>query len=261
MSELIQHYENYDEKSRMFRSRARSIEFSTTLRVLEPWLARSRRVLELGAANGTYTAVLLDRGLDVHASDLVPAYVAELQTRFAGRPGFRCSCLDAVNLEPASLGRYDLILCLGPYYHLQDPAQRDKMLGDLAACLRPGGILAIATINRHFAFTYFHGMGLQFTPEQLELFQAGRYRELKALDTFLGLAHFSTPAQVESEVRARGLEILDHVGVDGFYHFIAPQLEALPADRFQAFLDAHWQSCRDPSILGLSNHGLVICRK
>ncbi|MEV4285604.1 class I SAM-dependent methyltransferase [Nonomuraea bangladeshensis] len=52
---------------------------------------------------------------------------------------------------PVADASQDAVLLLGPLYHLPDRADRVRALTEARRALRPGGVVAAATINRHAA--------------------------------------------------------------------------------------------------------------
>ena len=109
-------------------------------------LADCRRVLELGAGVGHWTAHVLARVASdavYLATDREPDWVAALAKKFADRPGFSATLADAANLAHLG-GPFDLVTCQTLMLHLDDPG------GVLAACFRlmaPDGLLLLAEPN------------------------------------------------------------------------------------------------------------------
>lgn len=86
--------------------------------------------LDLGAAPGGWTQVLLEQGLQVTAIDPAP-----LDPQVAGRPGLTYRRLDAKELTPGPRPAYDLLTCDMNW----DPLATARLVARLAPCLRPGG--------------------------------------------------------------------------------------------------------------------------
>jgi len=99
-------------------------------------LDRFRRALDLGAAPGGWTSVLLDRGVEVTAVD-----PAELSPALAGRTGLRHLRMNAsaARLPPDS---FDLLVCDMSW----DPRHTCRIVRDLSPALAPGGS-AIVTLK------------------------------------------------------------------------------------------------------------------
>src|SRR5918999_1269085 len=102
-------------------------------------------VLDVGGAAGAYAAWLADKGYTVHLVDAVPRLVAEARRRSSSpaRPIASCEIGDARSLPfpPASA---EIVLLLGPLYHLTAAGDRARALAEASRVLEPGGLLFAA---------------------------------------------------------------------------------------------------------------------
>ena len=263
MSELISFYQKYDEGIRFDSGRWQRLEFKTTLGVLKPYLQNAKTLLELGAATGKYSLYYAAQRLQVTAVDIVPHHIEQIRqkaagqgldniTAFTGDAGRRIDCQD---------NNFDAVLCFGPYYHLRTKNERQVCLQECVRVLKPGGILALAYINRFAAISYYFKRRLPLTPELLDKLLSDDYDFESGVDAFLDIGHFSKPEQVLDEVTQTELQVIDHVGVDGVYSLFSEDLEAMSEEQYALLGDYHLKICREPSILGYSAHGLLVCRK
>lgn len=89
-------------------------------RVLPPWRAHYglRTAIDVGCGVGYFAALLRDLNFQVTAVDARPENVAEARQRHSGIN----FCVDDVeDLNSSLLGTFDLVLCFGLLYHLEDP--------------------------------------------------------------------------------------------------------------------------------------------
>ena len=263
MSELLSYYQNYDEGNRLEKTRWQKFEFKTTLEVLEPYLAGAENLLELGAAAGKYSLHYAAQGLQVTAVDIVPEHIEQLEQNAAvlGLQNVQAFTADASRGISCPAESFDAVLCLGPYYHLREKQKRLACLQECARLLKPGGILALAYINRFSAIPYYFKAHVPLTAELLEELLGEDYTFASGVDNFLDIGHFSTPEQVLSEVTQTSLQVVDHIGVDGIYSFFSKDLEEMDEEQHALLTEYHLRTCREPSILGCSAHGLLVCRK
>jgi SAM-dependent methyltransferase len=106
-------------------------------------------VVDIGGAAGAYALWLAEAGYSVHLLDPIPRLVAEAERRSvaAPRPLASCAVGDARNL-PFPDQTADLVLLLGPLYHLTAAQDRAGALDEAARVLKPGGCLFAAAVSR-----------------------------------------------------------------------------------------------------------------
>ncbi|MFF0771598.1 class I SAM-dependent methyltransferase [Nonomuraea wenchangensis] len=104
------------------------------------------RVLDVGGGTGVHAEWLSVDGYEVELLEPVPRHVK----RAARLTGVAARLGDARRLPVADASQ-DAVLLLGPLYHLPERADRVRALTEARRALRPGGVVAAATINRHAA--------------------------------------------------------------------------------------------------------------
>ncbi|MBI4576418.1 MAG: methyltransferase domain-containing protein [Planctomycetes bacterium] len=115
-----------------------------------PWPATSRRLLEVGTADGVFTRRFAGLGFDVVGLD-----VALAQLRIASELNTNTPLVQADGEAlPFRDASFDVIVSLCTLRYLADPA---SALKEFARCLRPGGVLFIDVPNSYSPF--FWGVG------------------------------------------------------------------------------------------------------
>ncbi|TVS01188.1 MAG: methyltransferase domain-containing protein, partial [Phycisphaerales bacterium] len=105
------------------------------------------RVLDCGCGLGYGSAMLADAGAGEVLGIDIAADAVEEAARLYPRPGVTHRCVDAMTLEEAmtlngaSVGRFDVIVCLEVIEHVAEP---QKLLDVLKSLLSPGGVLAVS---------------------------------------------------------------------------------------------------------------------
>jgi SAM-dependent methyltransferase len=85
--------------------------------------------LDLGCGSGGFGRRFLDRGYDVTFADARKSNLSKVKTFYKGAKTRVCNVeIDSVQ----KLGNYDLILCMGLIYHLQDPYKLFKQLSKMS---------------------------------------------------------------------------------------------------------------------------------
>ncbi len=86
-------------------------------------------VVDVGSGLGYFSALLKDLGFDVLAVDGRPGNVEEAKRRY---PKIEFRIADAEDTGIRSLGKFDLVLCLGLLYHLENPFLAIRNLFEMA---------------------------------------------------------------------------------------------------------------------------------
>lgn len=74
-----------EEEQRFLKSRSAGMEAHYTKKLLDPYITRESRVLEVGCATGFYALYYADKCREYVGVDLVPGHVALLRRRAAER--------------------------------------------------------------------------------------------------------------------------------------------------------------------------------
>ena len=263
MQELIDQYTGADEDNRLTRQLITQMEFDTTMYALKEYLSPKAKVIEQGAATGRYSLNFAKMGCDTTAVELVPEQVNILK-RKAIEQGLTLSIYEgnACSVPFVESNSYDVCVILGPLYHLQTQEERDQAISEAHRILKPGAILAIAYISRFFVAGMFAQQYPQLvTPEVLStLFESGLVPDTSA-DNFFNVGYFATPSEIESLISEHGFTKLRHVATDGFGRYISSGVNNFTPGQYKAWLSYHLKTCDNPSLLGSSNHGVVIARK
>lgn len=262
MNHVTKYYEMIDEDSRFARN-SRKIEFLTTTHVLESLIQPGAKILDVGAGGGVYTFHYAERGHEVVAVDLTPKHVEIIKDKCSQKGlNLEAHVADATDLSRFDAEAFDVVLCFGPMYHLTDAVAREACVSEALRVLKKGGLLAIAYINKYSTIPMLATRDPKFIRARVidKVIRQGVINEGDA-DCFWTDAFFTSPEELEAFIGQYHVTPIDHVGTDGISHTIQDAVDRLGEDEFNAWLSYHFQTCREKSILGMSTHGLYICRK
>jgi ubiquinone/menaquinone biosynthesis C-methylase UbiE len=257
--EATEYYGRGREQDRLTAGSGR-LEFWRTTELLERWLPPApQRVLDVGGGAGVYAFWLTARGYAVHLVDPAPLHLE--QARATGLlAGIELG--DARDLSAAD-GSTDVVLLLGPLYHLTAAADRARALSEAFRVLRPGGIVVAAVITR-FASALDAVVRGWYTDDEFsaivtEDLRTGLHRNDSRRPGWFTTAYFHEPAELAAELATAGFTVDGPVAVEGLAE-LAPELpeDDLGRERLLALVRA---TEREPSLLGLGGHLLALGRK
>jgi SAM-dependent methyltransferase len=193
--------------------------------------------------------------------------VAEAQRRSAAaeRPLVSCRVGDARALDvPAET--VDVVLLLGPLYHLTDPGDRARSLQEAARVLKPGGRLFAAAISRWASALDGLARDLLQDPRFALIVEQdlrdGQHRNPTERLDYFTTAYFHRPEELAAEVRAAGLDLEGVYGLEG-PGWILPDVADRMADahRRASLLRVARMVETEPSVLGSSAHLLAVAQR
>jgi SAM-dependent methyltransferase len=261
----IQTWYNHAVEGEHERLERHQLEHDITWRYFDRYLPASGTILEVGAATGRYTQALAQRGYQITAIDLSETLLAHCRQRLTDAgvhqhvtflPG------DARELSGVPHHVFDIVLLMGPLYHLVAETDRVLALQQAYDRLTPGGLLFSAWISRYGIL----GDLLKNIPEWIDeqemvhaLIEHGQRPEGAPKGGFRG--YFTTVAEIAPL----------HERVGFVTHVLAATEPAISADdasynvlegpRRQAWLDWLFAVSAEPSCLGASRHLLYIGQK
>jgi SAM-dependent methyltransferase len=197
----------------------------------------------------------------------VPRLVAEAQRRSAaaGLPLASCRVGDARALDLPRESA-DVVLLLGPLYHLIDQGDRAQALHEAARVLKPGGRLFAAAISRWASALDGLARDLLQDPQfglivEQDLRDGQHRNPTERLDYFT-TAYFHRPEELAAEVRAAGLALDGVYGIEG-PGWILPDVAERMGDghRRAALLRVARMLETEPAVRGSSAHLLAVAQR
>lgn len=255
-----------NEWRRLVKDAYHRLEFATTLHFLDKYLPKSGLILDAGGGPGRYTLELAKKGYDVTLLDATQANLdfAQRQVRHHGlqtrvkqiTPG---SIVDLTEFPDES---FDAVLCSGgPLSHILDPHQRATAISELVRVARPGAPIFVSVMGRLSVLIVILMIGQHEIelPHFAQILESGDYMGGHGFTA----CHFFLPEEFRQAFTRPDAQILEMAGLEGISSQHARQLNQLAKDekRYKIWLDTHYRTCTYPSVVGMSEHMLIICRK
>jgi len=261
---VADYYERAPEESRLQQGPFQLEELRTRELIRRHAPAPPATVLDVGGAAGAYALWLALLGYDVHLIDPVARLVDEAARRSATatRPLASCRVGDARRLDLPDASA-DLVLMLGPLYHLTERADRVRALAEARRVLRPGGRVLAAAISR--AASALDGLlrGLFADPRFAAIVRAdlrdGQHRNPTDRIDYFTTAYFHRPDELHEELADAGLASLGVFGIEG-PGWLLPDIDQRLADESRRGDLMHVARLleAEPAVIGASAHLMAV---
>jgi SAM-dependent methyltransferase len=251
---------------RLVRDAYHQLEYMTTLHFLEKYLPPNGLILDAGGGPGRYTFELARRGYQVVLFDMTPANLefASRQIKRAGLPKGAVSLVEGsiVDLSQFADGMFDAVICLGgPLSHVLGAEKRDRAISGLVRVAQSSAPLFVSVMGRLSLLI----IELTMFQDELEMPHFTQIRDTGEYEGNRGFTacHFFLPEEFRNVFRGKGVSILEMAGLEGISSHHGRQLNQLAKNelRWDRWLDTHFRTCTHPSVVGISEHMLIVCRK
>ncbi|MDG6937740.1 MAG: methyltransferase domain-containing protein [Nitrososphaerota archaeon] len=242
------------------------LEFDTTLEFLRRYLPKNGLILDAGGGPGRYAIELARKGYDVVLLDYAPANLrfAEGRVRREGL-GSKVTAVEGsiVDLARFPDGYFDAVLCLGgPLSHVMKGEDRRKAMAELARVGKARSPIFVSVMSRLAMIA----TALKYFPDEVQL---PLFKKIRDSGDYLGgrgftATHFFLPEELRAEAEGvRGVEVLAMVGLEGVGSVHREEVNRLAKDprRWRVWLETHYKTCAHPSVVGVSEHMLVVLRR
>ena len=257
-AKIKEKYSDGREAGRAERDGAYPMEFIYTKRALDPYIDASKRVIEIGCGGGYYLMHYAPKCKEYIGVDLSPVNIQMVQEQIAAREYENADAMvgDATNLENIADESFDLVLCLGPLYHLKRE-DRKQCIAECKRICKPGGIIVFAFINKTGAIAKF-GAGASWsdvlTPD-IGQYVLERGTDNKNTDIFF----FTMPEEMLEDTAACGLKKIRMTGVD--FLLLEETIETFTEEQRRIWFQFADTVAGSEYATALSNHALLICER
>lgn len=245
-------YEIFDENARLNRSKAARVEFITTVRAIESVLRPDARILDVGAGAGEYSLHFAQKGYDVTAVELSPANITTFEKKIKPEHPVRLLQGNALDLSAFTDESFDVVLLMGPLYHLSSASDRDRAIAEAKRVCKQDGVIFFAFIGNDMVVLTELSYRPQFFSENTYDHESFKVEDFPFV--------FFTLDQMREMLTRNSVKIQREIAADGVSELMEDMINALSEADYTQYVRYHLYCSEKPEMLGRSSHLLFIGR-
>lgn len=265
---IVDYYNEFDEKDRLSNNWGQ-IEYTRSCEIIEHYLGGPPAIiLDIGGAAGKYACWLAGKGYDVHVIDPVQRHIEQAKENSDKQPDYPVASFSVGDARRLHFNDAyaDIVLLMGPLYHLLTAEDRIQALKESYRVLKQGGLVFAVGISR-FASCIDGLMSGHFKEAQIrnvmmQDLKNGQHRnptdnKLHFMDTF-----FHLPDELGAEIIESGFSHIATHAVEGIGYMMKDFDENWNCTEYREFLLAMLRKMdKEASIIGASPHIMCVGRK
>lgn len=269
IKEVLDFYNNGAEIDRLARGLGK-IEFYRTKEIISQYLDGSKTIYDIGGGIGKYCEWLAELGHSLTLVELAPNAVEYAKKHMTENITYTALVGDARNLDLPDESA-DVVLLMGPLYHLQSREERMKALKEAYRVLKKGGLLFAAGISKFSSTTWalsVYGNGCDFIDDDVYFdmlkceLTTGEHNRPEAYPFIIANAFFHTIDSLRNEITEIGFSVNNSHAVEGCIWFTPKLDEKWENDNSRKrLLDIVHTTEHEETLMGLSPHIMVVAEK
>ncbi len=257
MKKIKDIYESYNEFDRLLRHR---MEFYINLRFIKENLPnKNLRILDLGGGVGRYSIELTKMGHEVTLIDLASKNI---------KNAFKLSKEEKVDIYKVEVGNaldlsnikddtFDVVLAMGPFYHIQETKLRLQCINEIKRVLKENGLLFSAHLSRYAFFKYivanFPETIDKYFNNFINVFEKGIKLKSDG-DNFTDNTYTENVKNILEFMEKSGFVKSEVISSEGLVDNIESKLIDLDLDKFLKIGELNYRICKDKYILNSASH-------
>lgn len=270
MNEIYDFYNNGAEIGRLERGLG-IVEFHRTKEILSRYIDSGNIVYDIGGGIGMYAAWLAKKGNEVHLIELAEKAVEYAKTNMMEQDSqFIAETGNALKVNRADESA-NVVLLMGPLYHLRDRKDRLQALSEAFRVLKKGGLLVAAGISKFSSMTWglsVYGEKNDFIDDPVFFnmikgeMSTGDHIRPKEYPNFIAESYFTTSEEMKNEIAETGFMVEKAIAVEGCIWF-TPHLAEKWEDKScrERLLEIVRMTESEPEMMGISPHFLIVAQK
>lgn len=259
MNEIERWYDfEYDEWQRLERHK---IEFDITKRYLDEFiLGENLRIFDIGGGPGRYAMYLAEKGHKVTLLDLSIKNIEVAKSK-SSEMGITIENYihgNALELDDIK-GEFDVILLMGPLYHLLKESDRRRVVKAALRLLKPNGIIFASFISNYAPIqdNLLHLFPIKSVENLIGYLKNGKNKDVEGFTT----AYFIDYKESKDFMKSFGLTELVFAGIENILGSKEKEINLLEENEYSKWIEIGYQLSTDEKLIGTSQHFLYIGRK
>lgn len=269
MSEVYDFYNAGAEIGRLEHGLGK-VEFYRTKEILSEYIKGINVIYDIGGGIGAYSQWLSKMGNDVHLLELAENAVNYAKENMMRDCKFTAETSDARHINRPD-NSADVVLLMGPLYHLQNIDDRIAALLEAYRVMKNGGLLIVSGISKYSSTTWalsVYGENNDFIDDPIffdmlrDEINTGNHNRPKEYPYLIAESYFSTPKKLSSEIEDAGFKVINYHAIEGCVWFTPHLNEKWENDASREhLLEIIHMTEHDSEIIGMSPHFLIAARK
>ena len=255
MKSLEELYSNYPEDERLIKDKVHFSEYIISRYWIDKYLSKDLKILETGASTGRYSIDLAKEGYDVTAVELLECNLDILNSKITDDMKIKSYLGNALDLSMFEDESFDIILCLGPLYHLEAD-DRVKCVKEALRVAKKGAALFFAYLPSNLAFV----KSINEINNYLNDYKTEYENEFKLIDSKSQFT-FMTPLEIEALMDSCGVIKVNNVSTNGISRLIKEKVNSFSEEEFNIWIEYLKKTSDDTSLLGYGQNSLLIGKK
>jgi S-adenosylmethionine-dependent methyltransferase len=168
---------------------------------------------------------------------------------------------NALDLSMFPAACFDVVLLMGPLYHLVSEADRHTALRESRRVLKPGGVIACSFITRYATIREVARTNPALIVEQKDMLRRVLEAGVLAIEGNFTTAYLIYPADAQPLCESHGFETLALVAAEGIISMIGDKVNQTEGELWDAWVQLNYHVGHDPHVHGGAEHLLYIGRK
>ncbi len=265
--EILSYYSTGIEKDRLYTD-VFQLEKERMEEIILRYLSNNRmKILDVGGGTGHYTFWLKEQAHEVHLVDPVRFNIDEAKKQAQKGKHIPDSIVLAEARElPFENNYFDMVLLMGPLYHLTRKAEREEALKESLRVLKKGGLLLAVGITRYASLFDGFFRNLIKDPDFFQIVEqdisSGQHRNFSNKLAYFTTAYFHSPDELKQEVFEAGFDVLDIIAVESFGWLIPDFIKKWAEKDYRPLLlESIRKVEKNKELMSMSAHFLVVATK